>query len=334
MELTYPFVICIGILVITLLIICKFNKKDKYKNGKKVANTKYVKDDPYYKKKMRQYKIYSIAIKVICLFSILLSFILLSRPTSIETVDNSKYSRDIILCMDVSTSVNELNKELVKNLKETVKELKGERFGISIFNTSSVLLVPLTDDYEYVLNALDTIEQSIEASESSKYDNDTIVLLNYIRSGTLIGNEEKGSSIIGDGLASCVYNFSNLEENRSRTIIFSTDNALQGTATVSLQEAAKISKNNNITVFGIGTKNMSEEDKKDMKTAIELTGGTFYTENSSGTVNDIVKNIEKKGKSLIKDQKITRKIEIPKIPFIILIISILGMCILNKKMKV
>ena len=35
-----------------------------------------------------------------------------------------------------------------------------------------------------------------------------------------------------------------------------------------------------------------------------------------------------------KDQKITRKIEIPKIPFIILIISILGMCILNKKMKV
>ncbi len=31
--------------------------------------------------------------------------------------------------MDVSTSVNELNKELVKNLKETVKELKGERFG-------------------------------------------------------------------------------------------------------------------------------------------------------------------------------------------------------------
>ena len=32
MDLTYPFVICIGILVITLLIICKFNKKDQYKN--------------------------------------------------------------------------------------------------------------------------------------------------------------------------------------------------------------------------------------------------------------------------------------------------------------
>ena len=53
MDLTYPFVICIGILVITLLIICKFNKKDKYKNGKKVANTKYVKDDPYYKNNIK-----------------------------------------------------------------------------------------------------------------------------------------------------------------------------------------------------------------------------------------------------------------------------------------
>ena len=36
--------------------------------------------------------------------------------------------------MDVSASVNELNEEIVKSLKEVVQGLKGERFGITIFN--------------------------------------------------------------------------------------------------------------------------------------------------------------------------------------------------------
>ncbi|MFR5029176.1 MAG: hypothetical protein ACLTDF_10800 [Coprococcus sp.] len=38
--------------------------------------------------------------------------------------------------------------------KKTVDELQGERFGIVIFNTSPVLLTPLTDDYEYVKDHL------------------------------------------------------------------------------------------------------------------------------------------------------------------------------------
>ena len=211
MELIYPFVLILAVLVIILLFVLKFKKDSIYKSGKKVANTKYIKDDPYYKKIVKRYKICSYFIKGLCMVSILLSFLLLSRPATVDTVDNPMYKRDIFLCMDVSTSVNELNKELVEKLKETVKSLKGERFGISIFNTSSVLLVPLTDDYDYVLDVLDNLAKSLETYEVdynySEHD-DFLYLRKYIQSGTIVGNEENGSSLIGDGLASCVYSFS------------------------------------------------------------------------------------------------------------------------------
>lgn len=240
MELIYPFVIYISVPIILALLILKFRKTNSYKDGKKVANTKYIKNIPYYKDVMKRYKILSYSVKGICLVSIFLSLLLLSRPASIDTNASLMYNRDIFLCMDVSNSVNELNEELVKSLKNIVNGLKGERFGISIFNASSVLLVPLTDDYDYVISVLDTLSESFKMNNSNgTYDTENKwYLRQYIAGGTLIGTDDRGSSIIGDGLASCIYSFSNLEEDRTRIIIFSTDNELEGTPIVTIRRSS------------------------------------------------------------------------------------------------
>lgn len=340
MELVYPFVIYIGIPIILLLLIVKFRKSNSYKDGKKVANTKYIKSIPYYKNVIKKYKLLSYLIKGTSILTIFLSLLLLSRPAIIDTNEPSLYNRDIFLCMDVSFSVNKLNEEVVKSLKNIVSSLKGERFGISIFNTSSVLLVPLTDDYDYVISVLDTLNESFNLTNSnytSTYNvENRSYLQNYIQSGTMIGDETRGSSIIGDGLASCIYNFSNLEENRTRIIIFSTDNELEGTPLVTLQEAAQIAKRKNITIFGIAPKTIgtrSEKDKTEFKKAVETTGGTLYTENSGTTISSIIDNIEQQQKTLMKGQKETRKIDKPQIPFIILVGSLLLLFILNKKVN-
>lgn len=334
MELKYPLIFFAGILLIIFLNI-RFKKKNKkYIDGKKIANTGYIKQTSYYQKKLKEYKLVSKLIQIVCLISIVLSLFLISRPTKIDNINNSNYSRDIFLCMDVSSSVDELNYELVKNLKSTVNSLKGERFGISIFNTSSVTLVPLTDDYDYILSTLDKINDSIKSSnndlDEDDLDNYDFYINNYITSGTLIDSETRGSSLIGDGLSSCVYSFSNSDNDRTKIIIFSTDNDLQGTPIVSLSEAAEISKNKNITVYGIGTKIMNEEDRTEFKNAVEKTGGAFYDESSS-SVKKIVNNIEKKSKSLLEKQSETIKTDIPKIPFIILVFSISMLIILNKR---
>ncbi|MDE6698141.1 MAG: VWA domain-containing protein [Lachnospiraceae bacterium] len=336
MELKNQFVIYIGIVCVILLIILFFiiqRKKDSYSGGKKVSNTMYAKDDPYFKKKLLKYRMFSTALMISCALAIIMSFILLTRPYKTELKENEKYSRDIILCIDISSSVDELNKSLVTELQDTVRSLHGERFGIVIFNTTPVMLTPLTDDYDYVIEVLEQVEKALEARISDEVNDDWLYLDQYISSGTLVGAEERGSSLIGDGLASSVYNFSDLDEERTRIIVFSTDNDLQGTPIVTLQEAADICRDNNVVVFGIGTKEMADEDMQDMEKAMIKTGGKFYLEEDSGTVSQIVSEIEKEGKSLVKGSKEMRTVDIIEIPFIILLAAVIMMTLFTKITK-
>lgn len=281
MELIYPFVLYIGLPILVILSLMKFKRKeDVYKNGTKIANTRYAENIPLFKEIMKKYIIIVTAIKAVSIISIIAALVMISRPAKVEVSKSSKYNRDIFLCMDTSTSVDELNLKLVDNFRDTVKKLKGERIGITIFNTSSVVLVPLTDDYNYVLNTLDELEKAIKYSMNpgSVTDLDEASYLNtYIRSGTIVGNEVRGSSLIGDGLASCTYNFPNIKEDKDRTriIILSTDNDLAGSPIVTLEEAADICKSENITVFGIAPTLGDEGKKSKMKEAVENTGGTF-----------------------------------------------------------
>lgn len=326
MELIYPWILAIGIPLLIIGIIWKMKKPDIYITGKKVANTKYIENMPYYKKMVKRYKVLSNLIKGICSLCILVSLILLARPVSVETIDPSQYNRDIFLCMDISGSVRDLDIEILKKFEEIVKGLKGERIGITIFDSSAVVLVPLTDDYNYLLDTLSELRNSLEASDNGDYS-----AMTYYMAGTM-ENSDRGTSLIGDGLASCVYNFSNLEEKRSRAIIFSTDNRSNGEQIFTLSEAAELSKNKGITVYGLGTTTVDEEE--DFKNAMNLTGGDLYKSGSSTTVSDIIDKIQQKEKNLAKGQKQTIKTDIPQIPFVILIISVLVLFILSKKVKI
>ncbi|MBP3708717.1 MAG: VWA domain-containing protein [Clostridia bacterium] len=330
MELVYPWVLIIGIPLLIITILWKIKRQDKFKSGSKVANTKYVTNMPYYKKIMRKYKFLSATIKVVCVLTIILSLILFARPVSVDTIEPEKYNRDIFLCMDISTSVITINKQVVQQFKKIVKELNGERIGITIFNRSAVIMVPLTDDYDYLLDTLDKLEEGFD----SFGENANIVSLSdyyYNYAGTMEGPDERGSSLIGDGLASCVYGFSNLEENRARTIIFSTDNDLQGTPIYTLKEAAQVCKSKGVTVYGITTSLVRNEE--DFKDAMELTGGNLYQSDSSTTIKDIVENINNREKTLLKENKKTIKTGIPQVPFIMLVISILVLFVLNKRVN-
>lgn len=336
MELRYPLFILLIISITFIFIIFQKKKKINYTIGSKIANTNYIKNTDYYQKKLRKYNIIKKIITISCIIAILSSSILISRLATVESNNLNIYNRDIFLCMDVSTSVDELNLELVENLKNTLDSLKGERIGISIFNTSSVVLSPLTDDYNYIKNILNNIKKSLEIhSPNSTYDknsDDYLYLYYYIINGTNEGALMKGSSLIGDGLSSCAYSFSNLEEERTRIIIFSTDNDLAGKPLVTLDKAADIVKQKGIKVYGISPKEITDKNKNEFKNSVEKTGGKYY-EHSLTNVSSIVNDIEKTSKTLLKDQIETKKIDIPQIPFIILLGSIIVIIILNKKVN-
>lgn len=351
MELKYPWILIIGIPLLIFLIVFKIKKENKYKTGIKIANTQYAKKIPYYQTKLAQYKILTTVLKVFCIICICISLLLISRPIKVETSETKQHSRDIFICIDASTSVNSATKEFTKSLKEMLNELNGERVGITIFNTTTVLLAPLTDDYEYISEILDNINKAIEEQEKQEKRQDySFYWYDYMFQGTITGNQQRGSSLIGDGLASGIYKFPELEEDRSRSIILITDNvdnARPGGAVMTLKEATNLAKEKNINLFSVApgpgeiepdgfdiTEKQLEEGRSQIKKYTEAIGGHYYEKTGKTDMNDIVSDINKTTKSLINVRTDKREVGKPEIAFAILIISISVLFILNKKVKI
>lgn len=334
MELKNQWIIYIGILVLLVVIFVHRRPKGNYKKGKKIIGLSYIEKEPYFKKKMFRYQILCILLIVFSITSMVACFLLEARPYKTVVTEKETYSRDIILCLDISYSVDELNLELVESLEDTVNNLKGERFGIVIFNSSAVMLSPLTDDYNYIIDTLEQLKKSINLRLSDDfYDMDSdnwLYQSSYIIEGTLTGADERGSSLIGDGLATSVYNFPDLSEERSRIIILSTDNELEGTPIVTLDQAADICKENDVVVYGIGTEQMLESNQEEMKSAVTKTGGKFYLQEEAGTVQHIVTEIEKESKHLVKGKMEVQEVELVKVPAVLLFCSVFLMILIRK----
>ena len=162
MEIRYPILIFIFIALFIIIFFISNKKKETKKNNIKIANTNIIKRTEYYKKILTRYRIILYLLYSVLFLGILSSSLLTSRIVEKSVISDKKYNRDIMLCLDVSQSTDELNAELVDKYTELVDELKGERIGISIFNATSYLLVPLTQDYDYIKESLTKMDKSLK----------------------------------------------------------------------------------------------------------------------------------------------------------------------------
>lgn len=324
MDLKYEYFIYIGaffvIAMAVLFIVFPAAKRGSYKIGKKIAGLEYVQDTQLFKIKKVLYPILLGTTLVGMIGAMMFSVILGARPYEYLVTEEERYSRDIIICMDISTSVDDLNASLMKQLKNTVKELEGERIGVVIFNTTPVVLCPLTEDYEYVLEVLDNVQKGLEARNNLLsdfyYDYDEAIYYDdYISSGTIIGNEIRGSSLIGDGLAAAAYTFPMDDPDRSKVIIFTTDNDPYGESILELPEATDVCIKRNIIVYGIGTSYMIGYEEDEMRECMEKTGGKYYRENQSGNMDEIVSDIQEMSGAYIGGIKDVREVDHPELFF-------------------
>ena len=352
----YPLFLYIGIPatgVLFLLFHLIRKKKTVFDGGTRAANAQFTKELPEYRSRQALTRLLAVLMELFLIAGIISALVLCARPYKTETVTSGTRKRDIFLCMDVSYSIYALNYDLVENLKEVVGGLRGDRFGICIFNTSTVLYVPMTDDYDFVTTKLDDIKEYFRLQADymeyvdewgyinvpeSDYDTweELREKLDYYDAGTLIQNYQKGSSLIGEGLVSCLYSFPSLDdEDRTRVIIMATDNAEEAQAKplVELDEAARLCKKNKVTVFGIFPDRETfslvndqdyETERNEMKKDIELTGGKFYEQSKSLTVSDIVADIQEQEAMEVDEITTTRTVDQPKAAAIVLLISVLG----------
>lgn len=333
MEIRYPLVVVIAIVVLTVVWLWRSKKRVRQKKDRdrKIANTNLVKKSNAYRKIARKYYLVVYTLLGVLTFGILCIAILSARIITVQKIDNKTYNRDIMLCMDVSTSMNMVNQKIVDAYDEIINSMKGERFGLSIFNGMSLLRAPLTDDYDFVKEELETMRHIYdligysEDIDMSKLTEEEISEVNsYLFSGTL--SKDNISSATGNGLASCVYDFPDLESERSRIIILSSDNETFGKQKVDVTDAAKLAKKKSIKVYALAPKaGLSdswgglEEAKRvrdELKQAAELTGGELYIIDNSGAVKEVINEIEKTEKSLLEEDDRTVETDHPELLYI------------------
>jgi Ca-activated chloride channel family protein len=206
---------------------------------------------------------------------------LTARPASVASVQPELKNRDIVLCLDVSGSMIEYDKQVLDVFGDLAQQFTGERISLVVFNASAVTRFPLTSDYAYIQTQFDALRDDFDSEDSDYYR------------GTLFGN---GSSLVGDGLASCAVRFDAPDTDRSRSVILVTDNLIAGEPVFTLPEAGALAEQRDVTVFGI---NPGDTEAKaylsdlaiEFKSVVEHTGGGYFALEDPKTIPSIVDRI-------------------------------------------
>lgn len=236
-----------------------------------------------------------------------LAVALVARPSQVGAGDERASSRDIVLCLDVSGSTLPYDREVIDTYLELVKHFEGERIGLSIFNSTSRTVFPLTDDYDLVTKQLTAASTALKGVETQD-DIDKMSDADYQKIADWLEgtqNRKDATSLIGDGVVSCAAmlpgfaygsaNETNASRQRAASIVLATDNVVSGKPTYSLDEALDLTRQTNITVDGLysGPKSSEgEQTTSDMKTAIESHGGVFLTQSNGRSVEELVRDIQ------------------------------------------
>ncbi|WP_230206528.1 VWA domain-containing protein [Microbacterium gorillae] len=258
--------------------------------GAPLARAERVRALPSFAHAIRARRIALSGVLAIGAVAVLVGGVAAARPMTSQTIQPVSSSRDIMLCLDVSGSMTDVDTEVIDVFTELLAGFHGERIGLTIFNGSPVQVFPLTDDYAFVKERLADIKKSFDYTDS----------IPEHWAGTLNGN---GASLVGDGLAACAMRFDHLDTKRSRTIVLATDNELNGSPILTLPEAAQYAASKKVRVFAIDpVAGMDAALTNELAQAAESTGGRMYELRDSTSVSDIITEVQKEQATQLKGQ--------------------------------
>jgi len=330
-QLSLALIIIIALLWFAAPIILRRYKRSKRHDAPRqklpIANTSRLRAFPLYIQQVKRYK--KLLAVVLGLHSLLLvmMIILTGRPSSVAVVSPEVKNRDIVLCLDVSRSMYEYDVEIIKTYRTLARKFDGERLGLVLFDRSPAVIFPLTDDASLIDSKLELIEKALTPPGTLEYFD--------ILSGTAVSNGQ-GSSLIGDGLASCIGRFDKLDSKRSRSIILGTDNQLAGTPIISLPEAAELAKQKDIRVYGIypNSNKNREAEAAELKRTMLATSGDYYALHDKNTIPNIVQKIAAQDASRFKGTPRVTRTDQPQLLLYGMLIIIISLIIIDWRLRI
>ena len=168
---------------------------------------------------------------------------------------------------------------------------------MSIFNSTSRTVFPLTDDYTLVkeqlaagVSAFDRDPSTLDFT-SERDEKDILEFMSYT-AGTLAN--DSAASLIGDGLANCALQFDEGATERSRSIILATDNYVAGDPIYTLEEAATLVASRDITLHGVyGGSDLyaGTPEETQYRDVVEEGGGLYFLAGDPQAVEGMVEDV-------------------------------------------
>ncbi len=282
-------VLALGVLV--LLVVWALTRGRPASGGDLVAHAARLRALPRYRALVRRQVAIGACLSLAALVACSGAIVLAGRVQERQTLTANDRSRDIVLCLDASGSMAEVDAAVVREFRTIVDGLRGERVGLTIWSGVAITIFPLTDDYEFVLERLREAEEA--------FDSGGVLTDEYAvyTAGTVIDWDVQ--SQLGDGLASCVQRFDHKDEDRSRAVVLASDNEPIGTGIYDLPSAAELAREDDVVVHGIAGAATAERPSaaRQFQDAVTSTGGTFAvlgTDGSAGAVIDAIGALEAK----------------------------------------
>lgn len=277
-------------LAIGLLVGLRRGSRLREGETARVARAERLRSLPSFRRALAQRALALSGILALGVVATVVAGIVAARPMSAQTIQPVNTSRDIMLCLDVSGSMTEVDVEVLSVFDELLDGFEGERIGLTIFNSSPVQIFPLTDDYDFIREHMASMTQSFDYVDE--------VPEHWI--GTLNGD---GASLIGDGLAACAMGFDHPDDDRSRSVIFATDNEVNGASIVTLDEAAAYAASNGVRVFALNPVQGKDADvSAELAAAAEATGGAAFGLRDTTTVSDIVSQVQEQEATALRGE--------------------------------
>lgn len=236
---------------------------------------------PGYRAAMRRYRAWLAAAAVVAIVGVAAVAGLTMRPAREEARATDAATRDIVLCLDVSGSMVDYDSEVVDVFADLAKRFEGERLSLVVFNASAVTYFPLTTDLDYIEQQFTTLQQQFRSNDQSYFQ------------GTLNGD---GSSLVGDGLASCVTRFDQTDQQRSRSVVLVTDNVVIGKPIYTLPQAGQLATSKGVRVYGINpgdqtSKQYLADDAREFEATVRDTQGDYFALDDPNAIPSIVSQI-------------------------------------------
>lgn len=314
LDLKWPAVLAVGLLLVAAgaLVVYRLRVRRAARAGAAVANSRALTELPEFRRALR---VHRIRMGVLTGSAALLACAALlgaARPLD-TTVDKPQTrSRDIMLCLDISGSMAAYDAELVATFKTLVGSFEGERVGLVIFNSSAATVFPLTDDYDFINDELDTAADALGGDPDQE----------SFFAGTFNG---RGTSLIGDGLATCVSSFDRVDLQRARSVVFATDNHVAGRPLIEVPEAGELAKAKGVRVYGLNPEEDGPDDEAaEMREVVTGTGGRYYPMSDPSAVKGIVDAVQAQEATIIDSAARALYSDNPTVPILLAGVGLVG----------